>query len=111
MFFFFGIVAKDAQARPEGVAEAGAAQHDGHEDLEALVEDRPGERDLHADLALVHGPVRERLERTMVSAFDAVFERHERRGVSMRSAAYVRALERIGEAIESQGTHEFFAGR
>ncbi len=47
--------------------------------------------------------VRERLEETMVSAFDAIWELHESEDFSVREAAYVRALRRIAEAIEAGG--------
>jgi glutamate dehydrogenase (NADP+) len=53
--------------------------------------------------------VREKLEQVMSSAFAAIWEIHSEEKVSVREAAYTVALRRIGEAIESQGTHAFFA--
>jgi len=52
--------------------------------------------------------VRDRLEETMTSAFDAVWSAAEERSLSLRSAAYAVALDRIGEALATQGTREFF---
>jgi glutamate dehydrogenase (NADP+) len=53
--------------------------------------------------------VRERLATTMSRAFEAVWSVHTEEDVPLRDAAYVVALRRIGEAIESQGTRAFFA--
>ena len=55
--------------------------------------------------------VRDRLRDILVRAFDNVWTIHDEEGCSVRSAAYTVALRRIGEAIESQGTREFFAGK
>lgn len=52
--------------------------------------------------------VHERLRKIMTDAFDAVHEVAERHGVDMRTAAYAHALNRIGEAVEAQGTRQFF---
>ncbi|MBW2362298.1 MAG: Glu/Leu/Phe/Val dehydrogenase [Deltaproteobacteria bacterium] len=54
--------------------------------------------------------VRQRLSDRLVAAFDDVWRIHESEEVSMRAAAYRVALRRIGAAIESQGTQEYFAG-
>jgi glutamate dehydrogenase (NADP+) len=54
--------------------------------------------------------VRDRLAESMGRAFDAVWERHERERVSVRSAAYGRAMHRIGEALSAQGDRAFFSG-
>jgi glutamate dehydrogenase (NADP+) len=54
--------------------------------------------------------VRERLASVMSRAFDAVWRIHEEEHLPLRDAAYVAALRRIGEAIESQGTRAFFTG-
>ncbi len=51
-----------------------------------------------------------RLHETMSREFNAVFNLMERKQIDMRTAAYVLALNRIGEAIASQGTAHFFAG-
>lgn len=52
--------------------------------------------------------VRQRLETGMSRAFDAIWEVHEAEGVSLRAAAYILAMRRIAEAVESQGTREYF---
>jgi glutamate dehydrogenase (NADP+) len=54
--------------------------------------------------------VRERLERSMLAAFDRIWEVHESEEVSLRDAAYRVALRRIASAIETQGTREYFGG-
>lgn len=56
-------------------------------------------------LDLVH----DRLRRLMTEAFREVYSKHEDGGISMRSAAYTVALERIAGAVRAQGTYEFFA--
>jgi glutamate dehydrogenase (NADP+) len=52
--------------------------------------------------------VHERLRATMAREFGAVHELMERHGTDLRTAAYVHALNRIGAAIEAQGTHRYF---
>ena len=42
--------------------------------------------------------------------FNAVFDLMEQKEIDMRSAAYALALNRIGEATESQGMVRCFAG-
>ena len=54
----------------------------------------------------VHG----RLHEIMSREFNAVFNLMEQKQIDMRTAAYALALNRIGEAIASQGTARFFAG-
>lgn len=54
------------------------------------------------------GEVHERLEETMVGAFCAVWANAEQHDVPLRNAAYVQAIRRIGEAIQSHGTREYF---
>ena len=44
-----------------------------------------------------------KLEKIMVSAFEAVWERKEKYGVDMRTAAFVSALERISAAMAARG--------
>ncbi len=56
------------------------------------------------------GEVRRRLEEKMTAAFDAVWQVHQADNVTVREAAYRVALRKIGAAIESHGTREFFAG-
>lgn len=53
--------------------------------------------------------VHERLHKIMVREYNAVYDLMEQKEIDMRTAAYVLALNRIGEAIESQGTARYFA--
>lgn len=53
--------------------------------------------------------VRRRLEKTMTREFQAVSQIGRGRNVDMRTAAYVHALTRLGEAIASKGTRTYFA--
>ena len=55
--------------------------------------------------------VHERLGRIMMDAFADVHARSRGGEISMRSAAYAIALERIAAAVRAQGTHEFFAAQ
>lgn len=52
----------------------------------------------------------EELEGVMKKAFHAVYEKREERGVSMRQAAYIVAVERIAEAVSAMGTEKFYNG-
>lgn len=52
--------------------------------------------------------VHERLHTIMSREFNAVYDLMESHGVAMRTAAYAQALNRIGEAVEAQGTKDFF---
>ncbi len=52
--------------------------------------------------------VRSRLEEIMTRAFHEIWERAEKGGVSVRSAAYARALRRIEDAVLAHGTREYF---
>jgi glutamate dehydrogenase (NADP+) len=45
----------------------------------------------------------------MEQAFTAMWNLYEERGGTLREAAYTAALQRIGEAIEIQGTHDWFS--
>jgi glutamate dehydrogenase (NADP+) len=49
-----------------------------------------------------------RLQEMMAREFNAVFERMEEHGTDMRTAAYVHALQRMGEALEALGTYSYF---
>jgi glutamate dehydrogenase (NADP+) len=55
--------------------------------------------------------VRGRLAEVMGRAFAEVWRIAEAEKLSLRGAAYALGLRRIAEAIESQGTREWFAGR
>jgi len=52
--------------------------------------------------------VHRKLRTIMSREFNAVRQRHEQQGISMRTAAYAHALERIGAAIASKGTQTYF---
>lgn len=52
--------------------------------------------------------VRGHLEDTMVTAFERVWELATQEKVSMRAAAYLLAMRRIGDAIDADGTRAYF---
>jgi DNA-directed RNA polymerase subunit M/transcription elongation factor TFIIS len=54
--------------------------------------------------------VRERLKPRMVAETERVWQLADSTGVSMRTAAYVHALDRIGEAVHAKGHKEMFDG-
>ncbi len=54
--------------------------------------------------------VHDRLQSLIRREFGTVYRVMEAHGIDMRTAAYVHALNRIGSAIEAQGTQSFFAG-
>lgn len=58
-------------------------------------------------LELVH----QRLHETMAREFNAVYNLAHQKEIDMRTAAYVVALNRIGEAIASQGTARYFTAQ
>ncbi len=53
--------------------------------------------------------VHERLRTVMAREFNAIYDLMTRHRIDMRTAAYAHALNRIGTAIEAQGTQRFFA--
>lgn len=55
--------------------------------------------------------VHDRLHRMMVRAFNAVYERMFEKRISMRSAAYVEALQRLSNTMAAQGTQAYFAAK
>lgn len=55
--------------------------------------------------------VHTRLNKIMSEAASSVFNVQERRECSMRTAAYVTAIQRIGESIEVKGTRKYFRER
>ncbi len=67
------------------------------------VANRQGERVAEHD-------VRERLERRMVAETGAIADIADERGLKLRTAAYVHALQRLGDAIDATGTVTTFAG-
>ena len=52
--------------------------------------------------------VRDRLRSVLADAFEAVWDRWEAEGGSMRRAAYVTALHRLQAALAAHGTREYF---
>jgi len=52
--------------------------------------------------------VNQRLEEFMTRAFDSVYDVMVKEKTDMRTAAYVVALRRIGEAVEAGGTQRYF---
>ena len=54
--------------------------------------------------------VQKRLKNIMVNEFGAVYEFMQSKEIDMRTAAYARALSRIGEAVAATGTHQYFVG-
>jgi glutamate dehydrogenase (NADP+) len=53
--------------------------------------------------------VAERLEERMVAETETIRDLAQEREITLRTAAYVHALHRIGEAIDARGSHEDFA--
>ena len=51
-----------------------------------------------------------RLEERIVAETEAILEIAQERELTLRTAAYVHALHRIGEAVDARGSHEDFAG-
>ena len=52
--------------------------------------------------------VHRRLREIMAREFAAIYDLADRQEIDMRTAAYAHALNRIGLAIEAQGTQRFF---
>jgi glutamate dehydrogenase (NADP+) len=52
--------------------------------------------------------VRSRLSEVLMAAFEKVWTTAESRRISLRSAAYSVALDRIGTAVAAQGTRDYF---
>ncbi|MCS7466387.1 hypothetical protein NZK35_06825 [Stieleria sp. ICT_E10.1] len=53
--------------------------------------------------------VHERLHQIMTREFNIIYELMTTNQIDMRTAAYTHALNRIGNAIEAQGTKRFFS--
>ena len=53
--------------------------------------------------------VNNRLSKNMAREYNAIFSLKEEKAIDMRTAAYVHALRRLGEAIESKGTRVYFS--
>jgi glutamate dehydrogenase (NADP+) len=53
--------------------------------------------------------VNTRLQTMMVAEAEQIWQRAETLKISLRTAAYVHALERLGEALDAKGTREYYA--
>ena len=53
--------------------------------------------------------VQDRLQRIIAREFNAIYELMTNHAINMRTAAYAQGLNRISEAIESQGTRQYFS--
>ena len=53
----------------------------------------------------IHDRLLDMMRSEACAVFDLVYER----GIDMRTAAYVHAFERLGDAVSAKGTHEYFA--
>ncbi len=51
----------------------------------------------------------QQLKQRMVKATEAIWQISQKQGISLRTAGYVLALERIGEAIAAKGTRDYYA--
>ncbi len=54
--------------------------------------------------------VHSRLQNKMKEEFNNTYQLMQKHNCDMRTAAYIHALNRLGEAISAQGTHEYFVG-
>jgi glutamate dehydrogenase (NADP+) len=54
--------------------------------------------------------IHKKLHKVMTNAFNEVYKLMEAKKIDMRTAAYVKALSRIGEAVESKGTMKYYVG-
>ncbi|MGI0492465.1 Glu/Leu/Phe/Val family dehydrogenase [Alkalinema pantanalense CENA528] len=54
------------------------------------------------------GEVNQSLQRRMIEETERIWEVAQRQKISMRTAAYVHALQRIGEAIDAKGTRDYY---
>ena len=53
--------------------------------------------------------VHKRLKEKMVTEFSTVYRLMDHYKTDMRTAAYIHALNRLGDALSAQGTHEYFS--
>jgi glutamate dehydrogenase (NADP+) len=52
--------------------------------------------------------VYKQLKQRMVTAAESIWKVSQQQGISLRTAGYVLALERIGEAIAAKGTRDYY---
>ncbi len=55
--------------------------------------------------------VNQRLQEKMVTEADHIWTISQDRSTSLRTAAYIHALNRLGEAIEAKGTRDYYANK
>jgi len=55
--------------------------------------------------------VNTRLQQRMVGEAERVWSIHHQFGVSLRTAAYIQALNRLGEALDAKGTRDYYLNR
>ena len=53
----------------------------------------------------------DRLKQKMVKETERIWTIAQQKSISMRTAAYVHALDRIGEAINAKGTRDYYISR
>lgn len=56
------------------------------------------------------GEVNQSLQRKMIEETDNIWDISQRRNVSMRTAAYIHALQRLGDAIDAKGNRDYYTG-
>jgi glutamate dehydrogenase (NADP+) len=52
--------------------------------------------------------VNDRLKRMMTAETEAIWAIAEEKSTSLRTAAYIHALNRVGEALDSKGTKDYY---
>jgi len=55
--------------------------------------------------------VNQKLKEKMIAATENVWQVYNEKNISMRTAAYVQALTRLGDALDAKGTRNYFVGK
>lgn len=55
--------------------------------------------------------VNQKLKEKMIAATESVWQIYSSKKISMRTAAYVQALNRLGDALDAKGTRNYFVGK
>ncbi|NJN74152.1 MAG: Glu/Leu/Phe/Val dehydrogenase [Limnothrix sp. RL_2_0] len=55
--------------------------------------------------------VNQKLKEKMITATENVWQIYSSKNISMRTAAYVQALNRLGDALDAKGTRNYFVGK